>query len=363
MRKEYISGITVEYPDEISFCFNPVVINISGYTGASVGMAVIDMQTGGSYTETRAMFGSACFFEASFYMQSAFDTVDFKDVDYSENGAKDSKAGKLFKVILILYASDGSIDADFQFETFVIWGAMKIGERYNGERTLVCFRNLPFTVGMYSTGGDVVNVIDGGVQTASYNILEQKVWNIVFESRANEVVLEIPVKKDNSGVFDYTYDYTFHKALNTPSKVRLIMDDCTEGIYLRWINRHGFYCYWLFKKGDESKTVTNDGEFLRNNMQDYSYVNGYHGGTGRKQKKAEENTLLVCAPLVDSDTYDFLYQIALSPIVDMYMGFGTDAIDCWMGINISVGTYNKTRAVLQDFIATIVLPETRIQSL
>lgn len=76
-------------------------------------------------------------------MQSAFDSVDFKDVDYSEASAKDSKVGKLFKVILILYASDGSDDGNFQFETFVIWGAMRIGERYNGERTLVCFRNLP----------------------------------------------------------------------------------------------------------------------------------------------------------------------------------------------------------------------------
>lgn len=46
-----INGTTVEYPDEISFCFNPVVINVSGYTGSSIGMAVIDTQTGSSHTE------------------------------------------------------------------------------------------------------------------------------------------------------------------------------------------------------------------------------------------------------------------------------------------------------------------------
>ena len=173
-----INGTTVEYPDEISFCFNPVVINVSGYTGSSIGMAVIDTQTGSSHTEKREMFSSGCFFDASFFMQSAFDSVDFKDVDYSEASAKDSKVGKLFKVILILYASDGSDDGNFQFETFVIWGAMRIGERYNGERTLVCFRNLPFTVGMYSSGEDVANVIVNGKQTASYELSEQKVWNI-----------------------------------------------------------------------------------------------------------------------------------------------------------------------------------------
>lgn len=47
----------------------------------------------------------------------------------------------------------------------------------------------------------------------------------------------------------------------------------------------------------------------------------------------------------------------------MYMGFGPDEIDRWMGVNVSVGTYTKTRADLQDFIAAIILPETRVQNL
>lgn len=92
-------------------------------------------------------------------------------------------------------------------------------------------------------------------------------------------------------------------------------------------------------------------------------MNGYHSGTGRKQRKTEENTLLVCAPLVDSDTYNFLFQLAMSPVVDMYMGKDSDKKDRWQGVNVAVETFNKTRAVLQDFIATIILPETRVQSL
>ena len=147
------------------------------------------------------------------------------------------------------------------------------------------------------------------------------------------------------------------------ANVRLLVDECTDGIYLRWINRHGFYCYWLFKRGDESKQIANDGEFIRNNMQDYNYVNGYHGGSGRKQRKTEENTLLVCAPLVDSETFDFLFQLALSPVVDMYAGKNVNGVDSWKAVNVSVVNFNKTRAVLQDFVATIILPETRVQSL
>lgn len=359
-----INGTTVEYPDEISFCFNPVVINISGFDGTSAAMAVIDTVTAVTYTEKRAMFGTSCFFDASFYMQSGFDAVDFKDVDYSEAGAKDSKVGKLFHVIVLLYAEDGSVSSDFQFDTFVVWGAMEIGERFNGERTLVCFRNLPFTVGVYSSGKDVANIIVDGKQVASYELPEQKVWNVVLElAKVDDAIVEVPEKKDDSSVFDYTFDYTFHKVLNAPSRVKLIMDDCTEGVYLRWINRQGLYCYWLFKKGDESRQVSDDGEFIRNNMVDFNYVNGYHGGSGRQQRKMGSNTVNICAPLVDSDTYDFLFQLALSPVIDMYVGFGPDEIDRWLGVNVSVGTYTKSRAVLQDFIASIILPETKVQCL
>ena len=157
--------------------------------------------------------------------------------------------------------------------------------------------------------------------------------------------------------------FTFQAMMNMAANVKLLVDDCTDGIYLRWVNRHGYYCYWLFKRGDAQLVVSNDGEFIRNNMQDYSYKNGYHGGSGRKQRKTEENTLPVCAPLVDSDTYDFLFQLALSPVVDMYAGKDCNGTDRWKAVNISVGTYSKTRAVLQDFVAEIILPETRVQSL
>lgn len=360
-----ISGTTVEYPDEISFCFNPVVINISGFDGASAVMAVIDTVTAVTYTEKRAMFGTSCFFDASFYMQSGFDAVDFKDVDYSEVGAKDSKVGKLFHVIVLLYAEDGSVSSDFQFDTFAIWGAMKIGERYNGDRVLTWFKNLPFTVGMYTAGVGSIQVSADGTSLPSIELTERKVYNISLSGyEANkELCLKLPASRIGANVFDNTFDFTFFALMNVESNVLLLVDDCTEGAYLRWINRHGFYSYWLFKPGDESKQVINDGEFIRNNMQDYNYVNGYHGGTGRKQRKTEENLLTVCAPLIDSDTYDFLFQLTLSPVVDMYAGKDSEGIDRWQGVNISVGAYNKTRAVLQDFVATIILPETKVQYL
>lgn len=365
MRTHNIGDMTIEYPDEISFCFNPVVMNINGHAWAWVTVAVTDTLSDVQHTEKRAMFKSSCFFDVSSYMQSAFDTVDFNHIDYSVSGAQDSKMGRLFSVELYFYTNDGTLGNSFQFNTFVIWGAMQIGERYNGDRTLTWFKNFPFTVGMYSANKGHINVTSDGVALPAIEIVGRNAYNLMLKgiSAKNGVLLTLPGSTSNASVFDKTFDFTFKGLLNTSTSVRLIVDDSDDGIYLRWINRHGFYCYWLFRNGDESRQVANDGEFIRNNMQDYNYVNGYHGGTGRKQRKTENRMLPVCATLIDSDTYDFLFQLSLSPVVDMYFGTDENGVSRWAAVNISVETFTKSRSVLQDFIATIILPETTVQSL
>lgn len=365
MRTHKVDNTTIEYPDEISFCFNPVVMNVFGHPWEWVSVTVTDTVTDEEHVEKRQMFGNACFFDVSFYMQAAFDTMNFNKIDYSSTGTQDSEMGRLFSIEVDLLSIDGVLGNSLQFNTFVVWGAMKVGERYNGDRTLTWFKNFPFSVGMYVAGEGSINVFADGSSLPPIVVSERKAYNLMLKglNANNELIFNLPGSDYSASVFDNTFDFTFHGLLNTSSTVKLLIDDCEDGVYLRWINRHGFYCYWLFSRGDENKQVANDGEFIRNNMQDYSYVNGYHGGSGRKQRKMEENTLPICAPLVNSDTYDFLFQLTLSPVVDLYRGKDVNDIDRWEGINVSVGTYSKTRAILQDFVATIILPETRIQSL
>lgn len=365
MRTHKIDDMKIEYPDEISFCFNPVVINISGHTWECIAVTVTDVLSDIPHIEKRVMFRDSCFFDVSFYMQSAFDAINFNRIDYSVSGAQDSKMGRLFSVELDFYTNDGALGNSFQFNTFVIWGAMQIGERYNGDRTLTWFKNYPFTVGMYAPSKGHINVTSDGAILPAIEVLERNAYNLMLKGidAQFEVVFTLPSSTGNVSVFDKTFDFTFRGLLNTSTSVRLIVDDSDDGVYLRWINRHGFYCYWLFNNGDESRQVVNDGEFIRNNMQDYNYINGYHGGTGRKQKKSENRLLPVCATLIDSDTYDYLFQIALSPVVDMYFGTDENGMSRWAAVNISVETYIKSRSVLQDFMATIILPETSVQSL
>ena len=70
MRTHTIDNTTIEYPDQIGFCFNPVIINILGGNYQSVTATVTDTTTATSDRENRATFGGSCFFDLSFYTQS-----------------------------------------------------------------------------------------------------------------------------------------------------------------------------------------------------------------------------------------------------------------------------------------------------
>lgn len=365
MRTKILSNnTTVEYPDEISFCFNPVVINIKGGSWNSILVKITDLVSGKANSETREFFSGACYFDVSPYAQGAFDLINFNKVDYSVNGSTDANVGRNFSIEVDLY-SGGSIGDSIQFNTFIIWGAMKVGERYNGDNVLTWFKNYPFSVGMYSAIGSVVIVSADGTKIKDVSVTGQQVNNIMLKGldAVREIKFFLPGSSTAASVFDKTFDFTFRGLTNQSTTIICKVDESDCGVYMRWLDRHGFYRYWLFKRGDESRQVSNDGEFIRNNMADYSFVNGYHGGTGRKQRKAEETTLPICAPLVDTDTYDILYQMSLSPVVDMYAGKDVDGNPRWITVNVSVANYIKTRKYLQDFTATIILPETPIQSL
>lgn len=358
-----ISGTTVEYSDMIGFAFNPCVINISGVAWDSVSAKITCIRTGESHSETREMFGEACFFDLQHYIQGAFDSLKFSECEYVDM-PEDTEIGALFDVEVSFWKNEEVADS-MSFQTFFVWGAMRVGERYNGERFITWFKNYPFTIGVYSGTNGIVQRFCDGVENTVVVLNKQAVWNIpvIGLDADEELSIHMDANESAPATFDNTFDLTFRYVGGDKCTVHCMVDDSDEGVYLRWINRHGFYCYWLFENGDESRKVSNDGEFLRNNMADYSIKNGYHGGTGRMQRKVGENSLPVCAPLVNSDIFDFLFELALSPVVDMYMGEDDKGNPAWMRVNISVGTFTKTRKALQDFVATIVLPETRIPSL
>lgn len=366
MRREEKDGITLAYPDEIGFAFNPCLLIAEGEKLTRMSIRISEGDS--SNTIYLDSIKGKCYADVREYVQSVFDTLAFSDIDYREE--QRTELGKRISFYVEVTKEDNNTMVSFSFDVFYVWGALKIGgqEKYNGSRTLTWFRGFPFTVGVYAAGGGSIMVARDGVAERYINLPDQGVWNIPFKKKDD--AKKYYLLSDCTGAFtevefDNTFDMTFRysKVGSKNEKIRInIVDDYDEGYYLRWINRHGFYCYYLFKSGDEARKVTSDGMFMRNNLLSYDMSYGYQGYTGRQQQMSREDTIPLCAPLVDSDTWDMLFDIATSPCVDLFVGYD-NGVAKWLSVSITSGSYTKIKATLQDFVCSIVIPEVPLQRL
>lgn len=362
MRQTEKNGITIKYADAVGFAFLPCIIKASGSGVASIE-ATISRETK-TYTYSVDAFADNCIMDYREYVQALFDGISFGNIDYSRESQK-SNLGAVFDISVKVKNSEGSDLAAFSYTTFYVWGAMRAGETWNARKTLTWFTNFPFSFGLYiSEETSLLVYADGRVTNKHIDIAEQGIFEItskVLKSGAKSYSIKDYGGKIQQATFDTTFDFTFY--LKTSSKyteLAAIKTDNTEkGIYLRWVDRHGFYRYWLFTKGDESRAISSDTSFMRNNLGEYDdTIFGYLGANGRRQGYGREDTIPLCAPLVDRETYDFLQDLASSPVVDMYLGG-----DKWQSVTIKAGTYTKTTAELQDFVCNLVINNTQIQQL
>ena len=358
MRTMSRNGVVLMYPDEVGFAFNACLLVVKG---AEVSTMTIEMtsEDGSTVTDSRDAFSGGCYADVREYIQGFFDCDVLSRVGYDERERTKTGQRVLFRV-----SAGGEV---FDFVVFYVWGAMKAGggEVFNGPRTLRAFVGYPFTLGVYLSGEDVVRMINKTGSVLSVDIVGQGIWNIPLEVSEGDVYL---ITSDEGGIrqatFDSTFDITFRlEAYALGNNLRVeVGDDVTDGIYLRWIDRHGFYRYWLFERGANKVKVANEGQFVRNNIMSVDLEYGYNGGLGRQMIMNRQEVVPVCAPLVDSETWDMLSDMVSSPILDMFMGY-VDGESRWLSVQAEAATYTKAKAVLQDFVANITMPDVQIQKL
>lgn len=366
MRSETKNGITLKFPDEVGFVFNPCLFIAEGENMAHMQLTMTD-EEGNSADVTYQAFRNGCYADVREYVQTFFDTMAFGNVDYQR--VVKTSMGKNFTIKVWVVKNDET-EASFEVSVFYIWGALKIGgqETYNGHRVLTWFRGFPFSFGIFSLGGSLLFCRDG-VPDRFENTDGRGVYNVpMLESDDCKSFFTI---KDCTGAFvamtfDSTFDMTFKYSGGgeKTEKLRInVIDGEADGYYLRWIDRHGFYCYYLFKAGEESRKTTAEDKFVRNNLLAYDMSYGYEGYTGRQQQMSREDTIPVCAPLVDSETFDMLFDVATSPCVDLFAGYDEEGTPKWISVTVQAGTYKKSTQVLQDFVCHIVMPDVSIQKL
>lgn len=361
MRQTTKNGITIKYADAVGFAFLPCIIKASGSGVASIETTI--SRDTRAHTYSVEAFADNCIMDYREYVQALFDGISFGNLDYTKEILQ-SKLGAAFNISVKVKDSEGSDLATFSYTTFYVWGAMRAGETWNGFKRLTWFTHFPFSFGLYTNEASQILV---GYEGAPNKLVKPGLAGIVdinasvLPSKARYWNIYDYDGKIEQGTFTDVFDLTFAIAVGGKQSIlaRIERNDTEKGIYLRWVDRHGFYRYWLFTQGDESRAISSDTSFIRNNLGEYDdTIFGYLGANGRRQGYSREDTIPLCAPLVDSETFDFLQDVASSPVVDMYLGGNN-----WQSVTIKAGTYTKTTAELQDFVCNLVINNTQIQQL
>ncbi len=300
---------TIAYPDAICFAFNPTYVKVTNCGAASLTFTVSDGTR--TFPLSVMCYYGTCTANIARAVQLLFNTYNIIN-ERSKNVSVD--------------VTDGS--HSFSFTTTAVWGYIAPGERFNGDRTVRLFTQWPQKVSVFGSTGFTDQTPTSGVN--GFNAYS---------------------------VWDYTFDYTFQTA--SSATVTLKRDCKEEGVFLRWIDRHGFLQYWLFDKGVKETKNQKGGNELTMNDADT-------GGTGyrsvkRQQYLHSEVQLALCAANVTEEEYTMLESILTSPVIDLL--YNKNNADSWGPVCVAKGTNKRTTEVLQDFEFEIELPNVNAQSL
>lgn len=355
------NGNTIELwmPEDLYFAFNKSVVrmSVSGLKKAFVHIGCGDAQ----YDAVGVAMDGSVTIDVSSYIQSIFDDVKLSIDSY--DGAWQTNFARTVSFHFGYELEDGTTRKGiYQHDVVYIWGALAVGETFNKCKEYTAWEGYPFSFPLYLELGGLIQIVEGNrVQTLS--VRTSGMLALCFTTlRVGTYTFTMISAESVESTFASVFNYTFKSSIiGTGNKLCSVdVREYREGVYLRWIDRHGGWRYRLFERGDENKVITTDGEFIRSVLSTTSTISDELGYSGRRKGYEVERTIELCAPLVDSDTYDMLSDISSSPVVDVWLG---GDYTNWMSVTIKEGTYQKTRAVLQDFICNMVLNDISVQRL
>lgn len=372
MASTTINNIRFVYPDSPCFVFNPVPVRaLPVGQGVSLDRLRLEMTgSGGDSFEVTYSMRYTATVDISEYLQGLYTGMLMgADIDYTSQSGY-SEMGQSVTIVAKALNAAGTVIAQCTFTLFTIWGGLKAGEIFNQHRTVTWFKNYPFTIGYYA---DQAQYVAAGVNSSPATIMQlnnQGLYNILIDDAMGGQymtfydVIGSLAQTSFENMFDLTFYYTLDGIQVEKVRVRLVSENINEGIYLRWIDRHGFWNYYLFKEGNVTRNVASDGLWHRNDLGLWEPIYHWQQSTGRRQNLTRNDVLPVCAPLVDQETFDMLQDVTTSPCVDMYLGKDENDEPKWTAVTIEAGQYTKdVKKPEQDFIMNIVLPEIPIQQL
>lgn len=337
MRDVHDGLVRVRYPDYI-FCFNRCSMLIDSPNNTfTVREAQITVSEGmkQKYGYWKAYNGEINA-DIRKLLQAFFDEDEFFD----------ATQGTCKKLHIRIDVSNLPFDEDeeegdldtLEFDTLVYWGALRPYEVFNPykERKVKCWEGYPFTVDITPDKIDVdtseATLRVGGDARVEIDA-ERKMMRLPYDYGNSRMIY---LTLTESGMI-YRYDLVWVEYIGCEAK----------GVYLRWIDRYGRLCYYLFKKGVRKDKTSVYGSVIRDNTTDAIRRMGYD----------REISVALCAPSADVETMNEIEDIVTSPLLDMY----EDGI--WKAVTVKAGTFSRGDAEMQDFVFEVEMQDIEAQRL
>lgn len=369
MSRIYENGYRIVYPNELAYAGMPAIVRVSNLDASYLGVGLTIQVGDAYYSEVRTLHNGEATFDISRYMQLAFDGKPMEFEFGTRNQIQKNNLAQDVSVVVQLSRTNGS-DTALQFNVKALLGYIAYGQTNGGVRYRKLFANYPQTFDFYCTPStDISLVFDGGdAQVITYrdditrveqlSVELSRWWSVPEDARTAVLAANNTLVLNGDNVVEGDSEY------------RLTIDRCKSGVFLRWLDHFGQWCYYLFRTTGQNFTTKEvntwqNGE-LRNSAEPSDYV--VQSSDFLQQQLSQQHTLSLGAKLVDADTFDFLLSLTSSPRVEMLINAEEYQDDntttpIWERVNIVAGSYARTGAPLQDFVVSIAATAKKTQML
>lgn len=370
-----------EFPNTVHFANVPAIVRVywdhlfGDYVPDVVTIQLSDVDAR-MYTEYRAVFNNEVVFDIRRFMQTAFVDLGIDVVNYSGGmWIVNPNYHSVDAVVSYKDANNNTVIAA-SFTVDAVFGNIERGESTGGNIRRRWFINYPFTLDFYVKKGDEFNLIVDGEDRPGVNFATDELPSSAplrasgyFRRLLNVKKLIDPFTIDKNFRLSQPFGYVTKNDVESAGIATYDVDidrtpaDCKKGVYLRWIDNLGRFCYWLFKDLGTSDAVVGSSYISADIVNPIIYNSGVNAGTDVRQSFSRTKTRNLGAKSVDADLFEFLLTLVSSPFVDMFDGYDANDVPQWHRVNVAPGTVARSTKPRQDFTVAIVEPTQITQSL
>lgn len=362
MSRIYNNGYTIEYPEALAYAGMPAIVRVSNLDNTYIGVGLTIKVGADYYTEVREPFNGAVAFDISRYMQMAFVGKDIAPTYGNDEQGVVSRAQANISVVVALTDSAEALTNVLSFDVNALIGYMTLGRANGGVmRGRRWFVNYPQTFPFYGEDHLSVTLLLNGAEN------ELPLQRLGSEIQQVEVELSqyrsaIPENTRTATLLASEASYINGDKFNvaTEASYLLTIDRCKQGVYLRWLDNTGQWCYYLFRVTGRSYATKEEQSWqdgiLRSDLDNTHDV--YMSSAQPHQRLSAQESISLGAKLVDAETFDYLLSLASSPIVEVFANpseyfENNTTTPLWERVSIVAGTYARNSAPLQDFVLSI----------